>query len=110
LVDKGPHISGVVLLVDGVGLGAIDPAMRPVTISYTEIDAKTLNTLLPGVVILPLFGKTFDAIEALLRLERLGYRGQVIVRGPNLPNRAIVERELSAIVPALSVRLTGPIN
>ncbi len=108
--DTSPENAPVVLVVDGASQGVLAPAMRAVTVSYARIDIKTLGDLLPELVILPLFGDGFDAIEALQRLERLGYRGLVIVRGPNLPNRAIVERELAAIVPLLTVRLTGPIN
>jgi hypothetical protein len=101
---------GVVLIVDGASLGPAIEGSRLVTLSYSQIDAKALGALLPELVILPLFGKGFDAIEALQHLERLGYRGIVIVRGPVLPNRAIVERELAIMVPNLTVRLTGPMS
>jgi hypothetical protein len=63
---------------------------------------------LPDLVVLPLFGAGFDAIEALARLERFGFRGDVIVRTPDLPNSDIVERELAAVAPTLRVRLMGP--
>jgi hypothetical protein len=105
-----PEKKAVVLVVNGASLGPVSDVMRAVMVSFAQIDIKTLGDLLPELVILPLFGAGFDAIEALQRLERLGYRGLVIVRGPSLPNRAIVERELAAIVPMLTVRLTGPMN
>jgi hypothetical protein len=108
--DASQGSAGVVLVVDGASPGPVVEGTRMVTLSYAQIDAKTLGSLLPELVILPLFGTGFDAIEALQHLERLGYRGLVIVRGPVLPNRAIVERELAAIVPHLTVRLTGPMN
>jgi hypothetical protein len=109
-VESSAATSGVVLVIAGAGAGPLEPGLRAVTIAYPDLDARTLGTLLPELVIMPLFGNGFDAMEGLQRLERLGYLGTVIVRGPRLPNRAIVERELSAIVPVLTVRLTGPIN
>jgi hypothetical protein len=108
--DGPPGSAGVVLIVDGASAGPAIEGTRLITLSYSQIDAKALGALLPELVILPLFGNGFDAIEALQHLERLGYRGLVIVRGPVLPNRAIVERELAVMVPNLTVRLTGPMN
>jgi hypothetical protein len=100
----------IVLLIEGASPGPIFDGTQIVTRRYDQIDARTLGTLLPGLIILPLFGNGFDAIEGLQHLERLGYRGMVIVRGPVLPNRAVVERELSVMVPNLTVRLTGPMS
>jgi hypothetical protein len=105
---SGP--SGVVLVIAGVSVGPLEAGLQAVTVDYRALDAQVLGRLLPELVVMPLFGNGFDAIEALQRLERLGYRGTIVVRGPALPNRAIVERELAAIVPGLTVRLTGPIN
>jgi hypothetical protein len=102
--------SGLVLVIAGVSVGPLEAGLQAVTVDYRQLDAPMLGRLLPELVVMPLFGDGFDAIEALQRLDRLGYRGTVVVRGPALPNRAIVERELAAIVPMLTVRLTGPIN
>jgi hypothetical protein len=108
--DATHQSAGIVLVIDGASPGPTMDGARIVMMGFAQIDAKTLGELLPELVILPLFGKGFDAIEALQHLERLGYRGLVIVRGPVLPNRAIVERELAIMVPNLTVRLTGPLN
>jgi hypothetical protein len=99
-----------VLVLDGAEAGHMDSSFVRFDLKYRELDAEAFGRILPDLVIIPLFGKGVDAIETLERLETLGYRGVVIVRGPQLPNRAIVERELSAMVPALTVRLTGPIS
>jgi hypothetical protein len=109
-VDAPSDPSGVVLVIAGASIGPLEAGLQAMTVDYRQLDAQTLGRLLPELVVVPLFGHGFDAIEALQRLERLGYRGTVIVRGPALPNRAIVERELAAMVPGLAVRLTGPIN
>ncbi len=108
--DETRDKAEVILLVAGASPGPTLDGTRIVTLQYSQIDAKTLGALLPALIILPLFGDGFDAIEALQHLERLGYRGTVIVRGPELPNRAIVERELAVVVPGLTVRLTGPMS
>ncbi len=108
--DNASDSAGVILVVEGASPGPVTAGAQIVTRQYRQIDAKLLGSLLPELVILPLFGAGFDAIEALQHLERLGYRGLAIVRGPDLPNRAIVERELCAMVPQLTVRLTGPMN
>lgn len=99
-----------VLVIGGVDAGALPPSVTTVVLPYTQVNARTISEVLPDLVILPLFGPGFDAVEALAKLERFGFRGEVLVRGPTLPNSRIVERELSAVVPGLTVRLTGPAN
>ncbi len=46
------------------------------------------------LVVAPLFGKNFDALEILEQLAAQGYRGVLRVIAPHLPNRQIVLREL----------------
>jgi hypothetical protein len=52
---------------------------------------------LPGtveLVVVPLFCNQFDALEIIETLGSAGYRGQLRVMTPKLPNRQIVLREL----------------
>jgi hypothetical protein len=97
-----------VLVLGGVEPPAPSPNVVLTRLTYAELNARVLSTVLPDLVILPLFGQGFDAIDALGQLERFGYRGDVLVRAPALPNVPIVERELAALAPNLRVRLTGP--
>ncbi len=46
------------------------------------------------LVVAPLFGQDFDALEILEQLAGQGYRGTLRVIAPHLPNRQIVLREL----------------
>ncbi len=46
------------------------------------------------LVVSPLFGRSFDALEVLEQLAAQGYRGTLRVIAPRLPNRQIVLREL----------------
>jgi hypothetical protein len=97
-----------VLVIGGADAGVLPPAVKVLALPYAQVNARTISEVLPDLVIMPLFGPGFDAVEALAQLERFGFRGEVLVRGPQLPNSKIVERELSAVVPGLTVRLTGP--
>jgi hypothetical protein len=97
-----------VLVIDGARPGALPAEATQVALRYAQVNAHAISRILPDLVVLPLFGAGFDAIEALARLERFGFRGDVIVRTPDLPNSDIVERELSAVAPTLRVRLMGP--
>jgi hypothetical protein len=97
-----------VLVIGGGDTGRVPADAQVTTLPYARINARTVSEVLPDVVIMPLFGPGFDAIEALGQLERFGFRGEVVVQGPNLPNSRIVERELAAVAPQLKVRLLGP--
>lgn len=60
-----------------------------------------LPSLLPlpatlELVVVPLFCNQFDALEIIEILGAAGYRGQLRVMTPKLPNRQIVLRELRA--------------
>lgn len=46
------------------------------------------------LVVIPLFCREFDALEIIETLGAAGYRGQLRVVAPKLPNRQIVLREL----------------
>ena len=48
------------------------------------------------LIVVPLFCSEFDALEIIETLGAAGYRGQLRVMAPKLPNRQIVLRELRA--------------
>jgi hypothetical protein len=97
-----------ILAIGGADAGPQQEDVTVTALPFTEVNARTIGRILPDLVVMPLFGPDFDAIDALTQLERYGYRGEVLVRTPVLPNSRIVERELAAVVPGLRVRLTGP--
>ena len=97
-----------VLVIAEVYAGTFASEVTQISISYADLSARVLSQILPDLVVMPLFGAGFDAIEALAQLDRFGFRGDVVVRTPYLPNNRIVERELCALVPNLRVRLVGP--
>lgn len=99
----------VLVIFDAIA-GAFPPEVVQITLPYAQLNARAISQILPDLIIIPLFGPGFDAIEVLGQLERFGFRGEVLVRSPGLPNSSLVERELAAIVPNLRVRLTGPLS
>lgn len=103
-------VSRTVLVISQVHAGTFPADVTLVDLPYAAMTAQAISEILPDLVILPLVGVGFDAIEALSQLDRFGFRGEVLVRAPSLPNSHIVERELSAIAPGLSVRLIGPVS
>lgn len=48
------------------------------------------------LVVVPLFCSEFDALEIIETLGAAGYRGQIRIMAPRLPNRQVVLRELRA--------------
>jgi hypothetical protein len=100
----------IVLVIGDAHPGPLPAEVTQINMPYGQLNAHTISKTLPDLVILPLFGPGFDAIDALAQLERFGYRGDVLVRTPALPNSRIVERELAAVVPQLRVRVTGPVS
>lgn len=99
-----------VLVISDAHAGALPPEVVQIHLPYPQINARKLSEILPDLIIIPLFGPGFDAIEVLAQLDRFGFRGDVLVRSPDLPNSHLVERELAAVVPNLRVRLTGPLS
>ena len=61
--------------------------------------ATTLARLAPTTVVMPLFGQKQDALTLIAALQRLGYRGRILVIGPALPDPAMVQTELRAAGP-----------
>jgi hypothetical protein len=69
---------------------------QAVSISLDQLDRYLpLNATLELVVV-PLFCSDFDALEIIETLGSAGYRGQLRVVAPKLPNRQVVLRELRA--------------
>lgn len=99
-----------VLVIDGTE-GVETPSGAVVhNLNFRELTGRKVSEILPDLVIMPLFGPGFDAVETLAQLERFGFRGEVLVHTPKLPNSALVLRELSAAAPTLKVTLRGPLS
>ncbi|MFN4158398.1 MAG: hypothetical protein ACK4GO_08365 [Gemmobacter sp.] len=78
----------------------------PIVLPYAALTGLVLAQLRPPAVVLALFCPMHDAARMAGRLERLGYRGRVILLAPPVPDRAMVERELRAQFPYLRLQVT----
>jgi hypothetical protein len=66
------------------------------SISHDELAAQLPLPASVELVVIPLFCNEFDALEIIETLGAAGYRGQLRVTTPKLPNRQVVLRELRA--------------
>jgi hypothetical protein len=79
---------------------------RPVSLArYRNIDRALLNRIMPDVIVAPLFGATFDVLDLLERLERLGFTGRLVAVTPPIPNAGVVLAEVRAHAKRIAVAL-----
>jgi hypothetical protein len=91
-------------------LTAFAPALHYVPLVPEEVcfadllstDADFTNV---DLVIVPLVGPGFDAVELILLLGDAGFHGRVHVRAAALPDRPMVEAELRAVAKAFGIRV-----
>jgi hypothetical protein len=84
------------------------PEAETESLSYADLDARLARSPLPAVIVMPLIGQGFDAIEVCHRLGAAGFRGEVVIRAPALPNRQLIQRELAQAGRSLRITLSGP--
>jgi|GEM_PF-838392 len=83
----------------------LDPRPAAIMVQWARLDATLLARIKPDCIVLPLLRSGFDVAQALQRLTALGYCGKVCALSPALPDRAMVEAELRAFAPGLTVDL-----
>ena len=92
----------VVLSLGGKAPAGVDHA---VFTAFSRLDARLLATLRPAVVTFPLIGTDCDAMQVVERLATLGYGGVALALAADLPDPAMVQRELQALAPELTLCL-----
>jgi len=70
-------------------------------VDFDDVTYQTLEKIKPQVILSPLLGRTFDAVEVARRLEAMDYRGCYRVVTDGVPEPDVVKREVSAIAPKL---------
>lgn len=80
-----------------------------------ELDGLNDDRLLNAMVVLsPVVGTKFDAIDLATRLQAQGYRGRYIAFAAFLPDQSVVSREVAEVAPDLSFDIVetgrGPRN
>ena len=77
-------------------------------LAFSDLSPALLTALEPGLIILPLFAASHDAMTVIERLEELGYGGRLTVLAPQLPRPRLVERELRSLGPGTRLTLISP--
>lgn len=88
------------------GLAARLAGPRPVlSLDPEQIATAGLDRLTDAVVACLLLGSQMDATDVIAQLQAAGYRGQVTVVAPPMPDPRMVERELVHLASAIQVQL-----
>ncbi len=72
-------------------------------VSFADLGGMAPDLSAVDLVITPLIGAGFDAIDLIERLAEAGFRGKVQVRAPRLPDRLLVLHELLAVATPLGM-------
>ncbi len=70
-----------------------------------DLTPDLLRNLCPEMILSPLVGDTFDALDIAAILRRLGYKGRYRAITPFIPSAAIVVAEFATIAPAIDFDL-----
>lgn len=92
----------VVLSLGGKVPTGVDHA---VFAAFARLDARLLATLRPEIVTFPLIGADCDAAQVVERLAILGFTGMALALAADLPDPAMVQRELQGLAPDLTLCL-----
>lgn len=74
-----------------------DPSLHYV--SYEELSRRVLETVSPDIVLAPLQGQGFDALDIAVLLESFQFKGRFRALCPTLPNPKLVMAEIKLLCP-----------
>lgn len=72
---------------------------------FSDLKPDLVNRVQPELILCPLMGPGFDALDVLCHASMADWRASIGVLSPPLPNHRMVERELKAHSGGLSVNL-----
>lgn len=82
------------------------PGRQAVVLTQMKMLSRTMiASVRPDVIIGPLICAHWDIVDLGVALENLGYCGDIFAMTRPLPRAELVIREVSAVCPALTVRL-----
>lgn len=61
---------------------------------FGELTAALVRRLRPAMVVAPLVGPDFDAVDVAHLLAAAGFRGRLIVTAPTLPDVELIRQEI----------------
>lgn len=88
-------------------IGAVAGPEGALRVPFRRLDSAVLAHIAPETVICALFASDCDAMMVAERLAGLGWRGRLVVVAQGLPNRRMVQQELQAIAPWISVEVVA---
>lgn len=98
-----------ILIIEAQGaLRLLDPMPSRQAVVLTQLRLlcrSMLETVRPDGVIGPLITPDWDIVDLAIRLDDLGYRGDLFAMTRPLPRAELVVREVGAVCPALRVHL-----
>lgn len=74
-------------------------------IDIADLTAENISGATSGIVLSPLVGDGFDAVDVATRLVALGFQGRYRVIAPSLPDAALIREELHRMAPDLDFDL-----
>jgi hypothetical protein len=77
----------------------------PEEVCFADLLSEDTDLTNVDLVIAPLIGPSFDAIELILLLGYAGFRGRLYVKAGNLPDHLMVQAELRAVARAFGFRV-----
>ncbi|MCL4676311.1 MAG: hypothetical protein KJZ59_09895 [Pararhodobacter sp.] len=108
-VDRVLMDAQTVLVIDApAALRSLSPRPGRQSVIVTQkrmLGAAMIRAVRPDAIIGPLITAHWDIVDLGIELEQLGYRGDLFALTLPLPRAELVIREVSAVCPALNVRL-----
>ncbi|AML52673.1 hypothetical protein RC74_16635 [Falsihalocynthiibacter arcticus] len=80
-----------------------DPSLHYV--SFDEMSQRLLESFEPDIILTPLLGQGFDALDLAVILEQYKYKGRFRALCPKLPNPDLVMREIQSLCPSVDFDL-----
>ena len=72
---------------------------------FDRLDPNLLARFVPDAIVAPLIAAQFDILDLVTALDRMGYRGPVVIQTRPLPRADLVLGEIRALFPAQRISL-----
>ncbi|MCV6824358.1 MULTISPECIES: hypothetical protein [Halocynthiibacter] len=73
--------------------------------SYEDLSKDLLDDINPDIVLAPLLGQGFDAMDLAIQLDIFGYKGRFRALSPDLPNPKLILKEVKSLCPKIDFDL-----
>lgn len=80
-----------------------DPSLH--FVSYEEMSRRLVDSVAPDIILAPLLGQGFDALDLAVMLEEFQFEGRFRALCPTLPNPKLVMAEIQLLCPSVDFDL-----